>query len=193
MLAQLATVKARLGLLETEIQYDALLAGAIGAVSQRFDYECNRTLARTEDFQQEFGSEITEICAACYPIESVTRFELKENETDGWTEQPGVKHLVRKQCVISLVAPLGGGRQQARVTYTGGYVLPGATPGPGQTALPAMLEQAAVEQVAYWFQNRERVGLSRIWDYHATFRHFADLDLLASVRAVLFAFRRWDH
>ena len=40
------------------------------------------------------------------------------------------------------------GVQVARVTYTGGYVLPGATPGAGQAALPADLEWAAVEQVA---------------------------------------------
>src|SRR5437867_3488656 len=30
---------------------------------------------------------------------------------------------------------------------------PGDTPAAGQTALPDDLEQAAVEQVAYWFQN----------------------------------------
>ena len=37
-----------------------------------------------------------------------------------------------------------------RLTYTGGYVLPGDTPGPGQTPLPDDLEQAAVEQCAAW-------------------------------------------
>jgi hypothetical protein len=42
----------------------------------------------------------------------------------------------------------------ARVTYTGGFVLPGDTPAPGQTPLPPDLEQAAIEQVAYWFRNR---------------------------------------
>lgn len=37
------------------------------------------------------------------------------------------------------------GRLPARVTYTGGYVLPGAQVGAGQAALPADLESAAVE------------------------------------------------
>jgi hypothetical protein len=68
---------------------------------------------------------------------------------------------VRRACVISLLTPLGIASQQARVTYTGGYVLPGATPGAGQTALPAELEQACVEQAAYWYQNRHRLTRSK--------------------------------
>lgn len=192
MLTQLAAVKARLGLLETDIMYDALLAGAIDAVSQRFDFECNRTLAQTEDYRQEFEASSVEICAACYPIETIAKFELKAAEAEGWVEQPLPRHLVRQRCVISLERPLGSLWQQARVTYTGGYVLPGATPAPGQEPLPPVLEHAAVEQVAYWFQNRDRVGLSRIWEYHGTYRDFIDLDLLTNVRAVLYQFTRWE-
>ncbi len=192
MLTQLSTVKARLALLETDIQYDALLAGAIQAVSARFDFECNRTLARTENFQQEFEACACEIGAACYPVETVSLFELKSTEAESWVEQPLPRHIVRQRCVISLSAPVGSLRQQGRVTYTGGYVLPGAVPGPGQTILPPILEQAAVEQVAYWFQNRDRLGLSRIWEYHGTYRDIVDLDLLSSVRAVLFQFTRWE-
>jgi hypothetical protein len=50
-----------------------------------------------------------------------------------------------------------------------------------------------VEQVAFWFQNRDRAGLTRLWEYHGTYRQFADLDLLTSVRAVLFQHTRWDY
>ena len=111
---------------------------------------------------------------------------------DGWTEQPLPRYIIRQGCVISLGTPLGSLSQQGRVTYAGGYVLPGLTPGPGQTALPRILEQAAVEQIAYWFQNRDRCGLTRIWEYHGTYRDVADLDLLSSVRAVLFQYTRWE-
>ena len=58
--------------------------------------------------------------------------------------------------------------------------------------LPKDLEQAAVEQVAFWYQNRDRLGLLRIWEYHGTYRQFADLDLLQSVRAVLFQYTRFE-
>src|SRR5512133_2021600 len=147
MITQLSTVKARLGLLHTDIQYDALLAGAIQAIGERFDFECNRTLARTENFRQEFEACAAEIGAACYPIETVTKFELKSAESEGWLEQPMPRHIIRQRCLISFSAPPGSLRQQGRVTYTGGYVLPGATAEPGQAVLPSILEQAAVEQV----------------------------------------------
>src|SRR6266516_2216785 len=153
MLTQLSTVKARLALTLTD--YDSLLTSAIKAVSDRFDKETNRILARTTAATHEFDAADTEILPPCFPIQSVTKFELKSNETDGWFEQTGVQYLLRQQCVISLSVPLNSQSSTlnspalARVTLTGGYVFPGTTPSAGQTALPDDLEQAAVEQVAY--------------------------------------------
>jgi hypothetical protein len=72
-----------------------------------------------------------------------------------------------------------------------GCQLPGDTPGAGQTALPADLEQAAVEQVAYWFQNRDKLGLLRNWPKDGIYLQFSGLDLLPSVSATLEKYRRW--
>jgi hypothetical protein len=151
MLTQLSTVKARLGIDDFEVKYDVLLTNAIRAYSAQFDKECNRTFARTVGATEEFDGDESEIIVASYPIEAVTKFELKNNESEGWLEQTGVDYLFRRSCVISLANPLGDCRQRARVTYTGGYVLPGTTVGAGQTALPDDVEQAMVEQVAWWF------------------------------------------
>ena len=104
MLTQLNTVKSRLALTVTD--YDDLLTSAIKAVSDRFDKETNRTLARTTTATHEFDATDAEILPPCYPVESVTKFELKSNETDGWSEQTGVQYLLRQQCVISLSVPL---------------------------------------------------------------------------------------
>ncbi len=82
--------------------------------------------------------------------------------------------------------------QLGRVTYTGGYVLPGATPGPAQTALPADLESAAVEQVASWFQQREKLGLVRHWPSGGTYLVFVQAPLLPQVAAMLRPYRRWS-
>src|SRR2546427_13240357 len=89
----------------------------------------------------------TEILPLCYPIESVTKFELKETESSGWVEQTNIDFLIRRNCTISLLTQLSTTNSQpseARITYTGGYVMPGTTPGAGQTPLPDDLEQAAV-------------------------------------------------
>jgi len=189
MLTQLSTVKTRLALTVTD--YDGLLANAIRAICDRFDKETNRTLARTVAVCQDFDASDTEILPRCYPVESVTKFELKSNETDGWSEQTGVHYLIRRQCVISLSAPLNSQLSTlnstglARVTYTAGYVLPGDTPAAGQPALPDDLEHAAVEQVAYWFRNRDTTGLIRSWPHDGTYQAFLQSDLLLEVRAVL--------
>src|SRR5437016_9244774 len=137
MLTQLSTVKSRLALLVTD--YDDLLTNAIKAVSDRFDKETNRTLSRTITATHEFDATDTEILPPCYPIESVTKFELKSNETDGWSEQTGVQYLIRRKCVISLSVRLSSPPSPnsqlstARLTYTGGYILPDTSPSAGQT------------------------------------------------------------
>src|SRR6516225_6965006 len=102
MLTQLATVKARLEILPSDVTHDDLLTRAIEAVSARFDRECNRTLARTVDATQEFGAGDTEIIARCYPVEAVTKFELKTSEAEGWVEKAGARYVVRLACIISL-------------------------------------------------------------------------------------------
>jgi hypothetical protein len=195
MLTQLSTLKSRLGMAELDTTSDALLEAINAAVSARFDRECNRTFERTMDFAQEFCANQTEILLACYPLETVTRFDLKFTESEGWLEKTDVEYLVRSRCVLSLSSPLNARpatlNPVGRVIYTGGYVPPGTVPGPGQTALPADLAQAAVEQTAWSFQNRDRLGLVRIWEYHSTYRQFADLDLLTPVKAVLKRYERW--
>src|SRR5207247_690412 len=193
MLTQLATVKSRLALVVTD--YDDLLTNAIKAVSARFDKETNRTLSRTTSATHEFDAADTEILTPCYPVESVTKFELKSNETDGWIEQTGVQYLIRRQCVISLSTPLSILRSPfsiARIQYSAGYVLPGTTPGAGQTALPDDLEQAAVEQVAYWFRNRDNTGTVRTWPHDGTYQAFLQSDLLLEVKAVLKKYKRFS-
>ncbi|HWQ93779.1 MAG TPA: hypothetical protein VN673_19105 [Clostridia bacterium] len=192
MLTQLATIKARLGLTELDVVHDEMLTRVIRALSAWFDSECNRAFARTVDAAYEFAADETRLAVPCYPIESVTRFELKRDEAEGWVTLSGVSFVLRRNCVVALPAPLGSWCERGRIVYTGGFVLPGTTPLPGQTPLPAELEHALVEQVAFWFQNRERLGLQRIWEYHGTYRQYIDFDLLTSVKAILKKYERWS-
>ena len=104
MLATLAAVKSRLQLSDADPQYDQILTAAITAVSARFDKETNRTLARIENATDELDAAETEIAVSCYPIETVTKFETKTSEAEGWIEQPAPPHLIRRACVISFSA-----------------------------------------------------------------------------------------
>ena len=190
MLTQLSTVKARLGLDDFEVKYDGILTNAIKALSERFDKACNRRLARTVDAVEEFEADEPEILVACYPIEAVSKFEVKATESEGWVEQTEVDFLLRRDCVISLAESVGCRGELARVTYTGGYALPGTTPSAGQSALPEDLEQAAVEQVAFWFQTRDKLGLVRHWPKGGIYEEFAQMEFLIGVSAVLKKYER---
>jgi hypothetical protein len=197
MLIQLSTVKARLGIDDFNVEFDNLLTNAIAAVSSRFDKETNRILSRTVNATFEFCANDTEVSVSCYPIETVTKFEIKSTEAAGWIEQTSVDFLIRSSCIISLandfrLQTLDIRPSLARVTYTGGYALPGTTPGPGQNPLPSDLEQAAVEQVAYWFQTRDKLGLKTRWPHAGTYEGFFPLDLLPNVQTVLKSHNRWS-
>lgn len=199
MLAQLTTVKSRLALDPLDPAFDALLVTAIAAFSARFDLVMNRTLARTVNAQFEFPAEESEVAVPCFPIENVIRFERKTTETEGWIEQPDVAYLIRKGNIISLTTPFAElplarwNPQPAlvRVTYTGGYLLPGGGEIPGATPLPSDLAHAAVEQVAFWFQTRNELGLVRQWPRGGDYKQFADSDLLPAVRETLERYTRF--
>jgi hypothetical protein len=193
MLTQLSTVKSRLAIDDFNVQYDTLLTNAIAAISSRFEKETNRTLSRTVNATYEFCANDTQISVPCYPIESISKFETKASESAGWVEQTGVEYLIRRASVISVnLQPATFNLQPglARVTYTGGYALPGTTPGPGQNPLPSDLEQAAVEQVAYWFQIRDKLGLKTRWPHAGTYEGFFQLDLLLNVQTILKKYQR---
>jgi len=96
-----------------------------------------------------------------------------------------------QRCVIELASPLGLECELGRVTYRGGYVLPGATAAEGQTALPDDLEQACVEQAAYWYQRRTQLGLVSIASEGSIVQQFQTSDLLPQVTAVLKHYERW--
>jgi len=102
MLTQLATIKSRLAIPDADTTNDALLTNAIKALSVRFDKETNRTLARTDSATQEFPGNDTEITLVCYPVETITKFETKSTEAEGWQEKTGVDHLIRCSCIVSL-------------------------------------------------------------------------------------------
>ena len=104
MLSQLSTVKARLALDPLFVDFDDLLTRALTAISARFDRETNRTLTRTANSTFEFDASETEIIPPCYPIESVSKFETKSTEAEGWVEQSNIDYLIRRATIVSLVS-----------------------------------------------------------------------------------------
>src|ERR1051326_2681801 len=163
MLTQLATLKSRLGLELFDTTDDVLLTNIIRHVSARFAAECDRNFDYGAGILLEFRAEQTQLVVDRPPIESVSGFALKTTEAEGWVAQPNIDYLLSpEKTVVELLEPLGCRGQLGRVTYSGGYVLTGATPGANQVPLPDDLEQSCVEQAAYWYQRRTQLGLVTI-------------------------------
>ena len=192
MLTQLATLKARLGLEAFDPTDDVLLTNIIKHVSARFAAECNRIFDYGIDLTYEFSAEQLNISVDHPPIERVSRFELKTSEGEGWIPQSGMDYLISPhKTLIELKVPLGTMWQLGRATYSGGYILPGATPTGSQMALPDDLEQCCVEQAAYWYQRRTQLGLVSIASEGSVVQQFQTADLLPQVKAVLKHYARW--
>jgi hypothetical protein len=183
MLTQLDTVKMRLAI--TTENDDVVLRRAIEAVSARFELYCNRRFGRVQNARQEFPANSIDFSVALYPIESIARFEVKRSETEGWVVvSPSPEYFTRGSCVVSLLGRLGSSAELASVIYTGGYTLPGDEVADGQSALPADIEQACVEQVAFWYQNRSKLGVTSIYESSVT-TSVSQKAILPSVEDVL--------
>src|SRR5436190_23803961 len=102
MLSTLSTLKSRLAIPDFNVEFDDLLTTALTALSARFDRKTNRTLTRTANTTYEFDACETEIIPPCYPIESVSKFETKSTEAEGWVEQSNIDHVIRRSTVIAL-------------------------------------------------------------------------------------------
>jgi hypothetical protein len=192
MLAQLSSLKSRLRLESFDVADDTLLTNYLKHASGRFAQECNRIFDRAVGATFEYHAHEREITPDRYPIESVTGFDLKSNETEGWVPQSDIDYVISpEKCLIELATSLGHSRQIARVTFSGGYVVPGGTVGAGQTALPDELEQACIDQVVYWYQNRQRLGLLSTSGEGGSAQQMKTLDLLPHVAAVLKKYERW--
>ncbi|WCJ59411.1 hypothetical protein NXS98_17095 [Fontisphaera persica] len=179
MLTQLPTLKARLGIPAYEIGHDALLADLIRFVTARFELECHRRFARRENASYDFRADALDVRVDRYPIESVSGFLLRRAGGGDWETLAEITAQISvAEAVIELGRPLGQPHEKARVIYTGGYVLPGNTPAAGQTALPDELEQAAIEQITYLFENRNRLGLVSVGGGSGAIDILRDLNLL---------------
>ena len=192
MLTQLTTLKTRLALEIFDTTDDAMLTNLLRHVSARFAAACNRTFDFGAGLTHEFRADQINILVDRPPIELVSQFDLKSSESEGWVMQSGVEYLLSPQrSLVELSEPLGSVRQLGRVTFTGGYVLPGATPTGNQIALPDDIEQCCIEQVAYWYSRRAQLGLLSISSEAGIVQQFQSTDLLPQVRATLKHYERW--
>lgn len=200
MITTLSNLKARLKIDEFDTSEDALLTFLIQHCGERFDLDCNRKFERAEGSYFEFQADRDSFIPLRFPIESISAWHLKSDETTGWVEQDTPSYVIfspaETRCIVSLTYPLGIAGEIARITYTGGYVMPGGTVGTDQTALPPAIEDAALQQLSVWYREKDRLGLASMSTQGGSIAQnpmsiVTPLDLLPQVRNLLCWFERW--
>jgi hypothetical protein len=195
MLTQLASLKSRLSIDPFDIKDDTLLTNLILLVTARFDNQTNRKLAYAQNITDDFQGDETELRLSHYPVDETQpiTFQRLTKASEGWQAISDAEYVLRAGCIISLISELGRWKEQIRVTYSGGYVLPGSNPPPStpNPQLPDDLQQSCVEQCAYLYQNKDRLGLAMVAQEGGRIQQFPKIDFLSSVASVLAKYERW--
>ena len=195
MLTQLATLKSRLAIDPFDIKDDTLLTNLILLVTARFENQTNRKLAYAQNITDDFQGDETELRVSHYPVDETqpVTFQRLTKASEGWQSVPSAEFVLRAGCIISLISEIGRWKEQIRVTYSGGYVLPGSNPPPStpNPQLPDDLQQSCVEQCAYLYQNKDRLGLAMVAQEGGRIQQFPRIDFLPSVAATLAKYERW--
>lgn len=200
MLTTIAALKLRLGIQDSDVKDDDLMNAAIAALSSRIEDRCNRKFGYAVNVQQEFEADSMQIVVANYPINEAQpiTFQYRRTAAEGWLNAQNVDYLVNGGCIISLHSLIGSRSMQARVIYSGGYVLPDMDPVAGVDALPADIENAVIEQLAFWFQNKSHLGASAVAGQggSVSFRGLAgfakEASFLPGVQDVVDQHERWN-
>jgi hypothetical protein len=193
MLCILTEVKDRLGLLASGSLYDAVLTLVINATEQRFVKECGRFFTFAPEYKQIYRAGQTAIALDVPPFVAAAQFEVRQNGVWQAVTAPPLMPTSSTAGILNLDHPVGSLREHARITYTGGYWTPtmtGSCP-PGVETLPDDLRMACVEQVAAWWQWRDKVD-TRAWEDQNTgqYRTAADMVWVPWVKQLLRRYRR---
>lgn len=181
-------------------EYDAMLATIIAGFTARANTATGRTLIAQADDTTEYHTGQSDLLRLNnYPIISITsvkeswskdfedtnEYELLESGEDYRVASAGKNGILER-----LYTPWAQAFESVQVIYRGGYVAAGETPGDGETAVPADLREAAIQQCSLIFKRRDDIGLSGASFDGGSFSKFQTMKLLDDVQAVLDSYMR---
>ena len=102
--------------------YDEAVTALGLAVFGYFEAECDRKFARVVGDTYECEASKRYAVVPRYPIESVTKLELRTSTTEGWVEQTAVPVNFNKSAgVVTFTLLPASSDDVVRLTYTGGF------------------------------------------------------------------------
>lgn len=188
----LSDLKTRLNIDQADTTHDARLNQLINIASTLADRYANRVFEYDGQAEDIFDADEREIVVTRYPIESVSEVQVRDDVTDAWSiadvsiEVP----LLGKAGVVHFNPSPGIPGQLARITYSGGFILPDQTPQPGQYALPEDIQYAVCEQAAWMWENQFALRMTDRSAESAAASADRDIALIAISRSILDSYKR---
>lgn len=178
--------------------YDVPIAALGKGVAELFQKRCNREFKRVATGTFDFSADRSHVVLPRYPVEAITKVELRDTLADGYVDQGAVNDFIlqlsENSGLVLFNGIAGGCDARIRLTYTGGYHVnvleptdtgyPTALPA-GATALPNDLLFAWLFQCEYVWGLRDKLGISVAKEAGAISATVASVELLPLVDRTL--------
>jgi len=182
--------------------WDASIQALGLGVAAMFETYCNRYFNRLVDDTLEATADRYSLVVQRYPIESISKFEIRDSMQDGWEVIPNMPdNFISQAGLVQFFTPAGYFPATMRITYTGGFWWDTSEDGSdvmpvGAFPLREDLRVAWVMQVRWFWERRSiieraKAGFENTKTQDQGFAATTD-DLLLSVRNVLNSYRRFS-
>jgi len=189
----LADVKGRLGITGTD--YDVVLNRIILGIENIFDNYTRRKLIQV-------AADVTEYYAGCgqylqldrYPVIAITSvkqaLDFAFDSADALLADENYRLLGTTGIIYRLYQDWYSLPDSIQVICRGGYCPAAQAPGTGETALPAELREAAIEQSCFLFKRKDDLGLSSVSAEGGSISKFSAMKLLPLVTDILDSYKK---
>lgn len=189
----LADVKDRLGISSTED--DILINRIITGLEAVFDnHTLRKLILNSADETIYWTGSCSRIILPRYPIVSITSIkEASYYDFDNATAliaNSDYRLLSGNEMLYKIGSPWCRYEDSIQIIYKGGYVAANQIPAAGQTAMPADLREAAIEQTSFIYKRRMDIGLSAVSGEGGSINKFSDMELLPLVRDILDSYKK---
>lgn len=182
--------------------YDDKIAALGKGVTGLLEKYCDRKFQRLESAVYETTADRLIIIVDRYPIETLTKIEIRDDLSLGWIDQGAINdvlfNLRNEAGLLQFAGQLGASFSRIRITYTGGYFFetleptdtgyPSAQPD-GATALPDDLRFAWLLQCQHLWLQSDALNTA-IVDKRPATPPLMDAKLVPSVEDILRDYRR---
>lgn len=112
--------------------YDAKLVLIGRGVAAQIEQYCSRKFQRIVADTYVTSADKMRIVLERYPIETISKIEIRDDMATGWVDQGAVTNVVfnmrEESGILEFAGSLGAALSRIRITYTGGYFFETAEP-----------------------------------------------------------------